>query len=161
MLWYCIKWPLQSPHCPQPCVCTRLGRGTWGGWPPSPPARGCSAPTRSPSHEGRLRGGHRHGRRGVPVVPSLGLGLGGGDTEQQREDLHSVSVCWRISLPACNLAAANSGFQFSSFLQHTGPGRPCYLSFEPLSHILRAAAQYFFQGSTHPQRFSEVSDFLL
>ena len=134
------------------------GWGTWGGWPPSPPARGCSAPTRSPSHEGRLRGGHRHGRRGVPVVPSLGLGLGGGDTEQQREDLHSVSVCWRISLPACNLAAANSGFQFSSFLQHTGPGRPCYLSFEPLSHILRAAAQYFFQGSTHPRRFSEVSD---
>ena len=26
------------------------GRGTWGGWPPSPPARGCSAPTRPPSH---------------------------------------------------------------------------------------------------------------
>ena len=39
--------------------------------------------------------------------------------------------------------------------------RPCYLSFEPLSHILRVAAQYFFQRSTHPQRFSEVSDILL
>ena len=63
-------------------------------------------------------GGHRHGRRRVPVVPSLGLGLGGGlglglglapdegglgggDTEQQGEDLHSGSVGWR-SLPACS-----------------------------------------------------------
>ena len=89
-------------------------------------------------------GGHRHGRRGVPVVPSISLGLGGGlglglglapdegglgggDTEQQREDLHSGSVGWRRSLPACNIAAVNSGFQLSSFLQHTGPGEsvPC------------------------------------
>ena len=34
----------------------------------------------------------------------------------------------------------------------------CTDQVEPLSHILRAAAQYFFQGSTHPRRFSEVSD---
>ena len=36
---------------------------------------------------------------GLGLAPDEG-GLGGGDTEQQGEDLHSGSVGWR-SLPAC------------------------------------------------------------
>ena len=72
--------------------------------------------------------------------------------------LYQVATAVSTLSPALCLHAAGAGDMGRVAALAPDTRLLCTDQVEPLSHILRAAAQYFFQGSTHPRRFSEVSD---